>query len=230
MLFYYPCLLVNARKMNTQILDTVEFSKKPRLYRALLLCGVLSSVYYILLNVFVPFGFDGYSHLEHTVSELSAIDAPTRPMWVSLATLYVMLFAAFGWGVFKLSKGSRSLRITGILILVYSAFNFYWPPMHLRGDEKSLTDVLHIAWASITILMMMVLMGFGAAALGSTFRKYTIITFVLFMAFGILTGIESPNIAANLPTPWIGLWERINIGLFMLWIIVFSIEIRRQLR
>lgn len=32
----------------------------------------------------------------------------------------------------------------------------------------------------------------------------------------------------NLPTPFIGIWERINIGAFMLWIIVLSVLLLRR--
>jgi hypothetical protein len=26
----------------------------------------------------------------------------------------------------------------------------------------------------------------------------------------------------NLPTPWIGLWERINISVFLMWVVVLA--------
>lgn len=100
--------------------------------------------------------------------------------------------------------------------------------MHLRGNEPTLTDTLHIAWAIITIILMMLIMGFGAAALGKWFRVYTIITFVVFIVFGILIGTEAPGIPENLPTPYIGIWERINIGAFMLWVIAWAIILLRK--
>src|SRR5688572_10236471 len=61
----------------------------------------------------------------------------------------------------------------------------------------------------------------------SSFKKtfpdiYIIITFVIFLTFGILTSMEAPGIPQNLPTPRIGIWERINIGAFMLWVSVFA--------
>ena len=34
--------------------------------------------------------------------------------------------------------------------------------------------------------------GFGAAALGRSFRLYTVGTFIVFIAFGILIGTEAP--------------------------------------
>ena len=79
--------------------------------KSLLICGILSSLLYVLMNIFVPMGFEGYSIPSQTVSELSAIDAPTRTLWVWLAILYILLFAAFGWGVGKSAEGNRSLRI-----------------------------------------------------------------------------------------------------------------------
>ena len=98
--------------------------------------------------------------------------------------------------------------------------------MHQRevigAGGGTLTDTLHIAFAIITVLFMMILMGFGAAALDKRFRLFTIVTFIIFMIFGALSGMESPGINANLPTPHLGIWERVNIGAFMLWVIVFA--------
>jgi len=191
----------------------------------LLICGILSSLLYALMNIFVPLLFDGYNIPSQTVSELSAINAPTRTLWVFLAIVYILLFAAFGWGVWKSANGNRSLRIVATLIMVYAIINVYWPPMHLRGNEPTLTDTLHIVWAMVTITMMMLIMGFGAAALGKPFRLYTIATFIVFLTFGVLIGIEAPGIPKNLPTPRIGIWERFNIGAYMLWVIMFAIAL-----
>jgi Protein of unknown function (DUF998) len=193
----------------------------------LLICGVLSSLFYVAMNVFIPLLFDGYSIRSHTVSELSAIGAPTRQIWVPLAFVYMLLFAAFGFGVVKTSNGNRHLRTLAIIIFAYCIWNFYWPPMHQRGIEPSLTDTPHIVWASVTVIMMMLMMGFGAAALGTKFRVYTIATMILLMGFGFMTSLDAPKIPLNLPTPLLGIWERILIALFMLWVIVLSTTLLR---
>ena len=150
-------------------------------------------------------------------------------MGVSCDCLHIA-FAAFGWGVWKSANGNRSLRIVATLIMVYAIINVYWPPMHLRGNEPTLTDTLHIVWAMVTLLLMMLIMGFGAASLGKSFRLYTIATFIVFITFGILIGTEAPGIPKNLPTPHIGTWERINIGAFMLWVMVFAMALLRRRR
>ena len=166
--------------------------------------------------------YEGYSIASYTVSELSAINAPTRILWVLLVIPYPILTAAFGWGVLQTGGANRSLTLVGYLLVIYSVFNLYWPPMHMRGNEPALTDTLHIVWAIITNIFMWLFMGFGAAALDKRFLRYTIASIALHIVFGVLTSLEAPNIPINGPTPMIGIWERINIFIFMLWMIVFA--------
>jgi len=200
--------------------------------RILLACGVLSSVYYALLNVFVPLQWPEYSSLDQTVSELSAIGAPTRALWVGAVIPYILLFAAFGWGVIRSGAGNRNLRVVGALIVAYAAFNLYWPPMHLRetlaGTGPTLTDTLHLVWAGVTVLLFISIMGFGATALGKRFRLFTIASLSVLLFFGILTAIAAPDVQANLPTPWAGVYERINIGVFLCWIVVLATVLLRK--
>ncbi|HSF88065.1 MAG TPA: DUF998 domain-containing protein, partial [Saprospiraceae bacterium] len=198
----------------------------------LLICGVLSSLWYVMINVVVALRYEGYSVASLTVSELSAIGAPTRVIWVVLATFYLLLLLAFGWGVLTSANGHRHLRIAGSLIIGYCIMNFYWPPMHQReviaAGGSTMTDTLHISWAVMTLVFNMLVMGYGAAALGGRFRIYTMATWIVFIVFGILTFMESPGIEANLPTPHLGLWERINMGAFLLWIMVFAILLLKR--
>lgn len=201
--------------------------------RALLSCGIFSSLWYVGINILVPMHYEGYSAVTMTVSELSAIGAPTRILWVLLAMPYLLLLMAFGWGIHISSGENRKLRIAGSLIIVYCILNFYWPPMHQReviaAGGGTLTDTLHIVWAIITLMFNMLLMGFGALALGKRFCLYTIVTWVIFIIFGVLTFIESRGIEANLPTPHLGLWERINMGAFLLWVILFAIALLQMI-
>jgi hypothetical protein len=86
---------------------------------------------------------------------------------------------------------------------------------------------MHIVFAMATVPLMLLAIGFGAAAFGKRFRLYSIATIALLVVFGALTGMESPRIAANLPTPWGGAWERINIGVFLLWVLALAIALLR---
>lgn len=196
--------------------------------KALLFCGILSSLWYVAINIYVPLHYDHYSLATFTVSELSAIGAPTRTLWVMLVLVYPILFTAFGWGVLQTAAGIRPLRILGILVIAYCIFNVYWPPMHMRGNPPTLTDTLHIVWASVTVLLMMTMMVFGALASEIRFRIYTILSIALQMVFGFLTALEAPNIPTNGATPFIGIYERINIGIFMLWIVTLALVLLQR--
>ena len=192
----------------------------------LLICGILSSLLYVAMNVFVPMQWEGYSPASQTVSELSAIGAPTRPLWVPLGVAYTLLVAAFGWGVWASARQNRPLRVVGGVMVAYGVIGLAWPPMHLRevlaAGGGTLTDTMHIVFAMVTVFLMLLAMGFGAAAFGKRFRLYSIATMVILFAFGALTGLDAPSIQANLPTPWVGVWERINIGVFLLWVVVLA--------
>lgn len=198
--------------------------------KALLACGILSSLLYVAMNVFVAMQWDEYSSTSQTVSELSAIGAPTRRLWVSLGIVYTSLVAAFGWGV-RLSAGrNRPLRLVAGLLIAYGVIGLFWPlaPMHLRGAAVTLTDTMHIVFTMVTLLLMLLAMGCGAAAFGPRFRLYSVATIVALMACGAMMGPDVPKIAANLPTPWIGVWERVNIGVFLLWVVALAVALLRS--
>ena len=61
-----------------------------------------------------------------------------------------------------------------------------------------------------------------ATAFGKRFRLYSVSSIVVLLAFGALTFWEAPRLQTNLPTPGIGLWERINISVFVLWVVVLA--------
>jgi len=202
--------------------------------RALLLCGVLSSLLYVAMNVIVPARWPAYSSVSQTVSELSAIGAPTRSLWAPLAYLYTALVAAFAWGVWRSADGSRPLRIVGALLGVYAALGLLWPlaPMHQRAvlaaGGGTMSDTMHLALGGVTVLLMLMTIGFGAAAFGRVFRVYSIATIVVLLVFGLLTAVGAPAVSANQPTPLIGVWERINISVFLLWVVIVAMNLPRD--
>src|SRR6187549_4119590 len=199
--------------------------------RLLLFCGIAASLLYIAMNIFIPSLDKRYNWVTQTVSELSAVDAPTRPLWFPLGIVYTLLIAAFGWGVFRSADGKRSLRIVGVLLIINGLIGLTWSPMHQRevlaAGGGTFTDTWHLVMATVTVLLMFLSIGFGAAAFGKGFRFYSIATIIVFIVFGVLTFVEAPNVDKNLPTPYIGLWERINIAAFMAWLLVFSINLLR---
>lgn len=200
--------------------------------RFFLYCGIVAPLLYITMNIVFPFLDKEYDWVTQTVSELSAVDAPTRSAWVPLGILFTLMVAAFGWGILRSAGVNRYLRITGIMIILYGVLGLAWSPMHQRevlaAGGGTFTDIWHIVMSGITVVLMFLSIGFGAASLGKGFRLYSIATIIVFLVFGILTSSEAPDIDKNLPTPFIGIWERINIATFMIWLLVLATILLRN--
>jgi len=202
--------------------------------KVLLVCGILSALLYVGTDILAAMRWEGYSYVSQTVSELIAIDAPTRPLVVPLFTTYAILVYAFAVGVWQSAGPKRALRVTAVgmagkEILGLAVTLFF--PIHLRGVEGTLSDIMHGILTGVGVLLFMFpAMGFGAAAFGKRFRLYSIVTILIFLVCGTLAGLDGPRVAANLPTPWMGVWERINIFGYMLWVVVLAISLLRAQR
>jgi hypothetical protein len=200
--------------------------------KALLVCGVASSLLYALMIWGIR--YDGYDPISQVPSELTAIGAPTRALWVRLGWIYTVLVTAFGIGVWKSAGGNRAVRIVGGLILAYASLGILWPfaAMHQRevlaAGGGTLSDTLHVLLGAVTVFLMFLAIGFGASAFGKPFRLYSIATTVGLLTFGVLTFFDAPRLEANQPTPWIGLWERINITVFLLWVVMLGAVLWRS--
>lgn len=197
----------------------------------LLVCGILSSLLYVGADIFAAMSWHSYSYTSQSISELFAIGSPTR--WIFALVPYSPLVIAFGIGVSWSAGRNRALRMTGILLVAYgiaSHVGSYFP-MHQRGATGSLTDHMHILVTVILVLLIFLFVGFGAMSAGKWFRVYSVATILILLVFGALAGLQGPRIAANLPTPWLGLTERVNVYSAMLWVLVLGVALlRRQTR
>jgi hypothetical protein len=193
--------------------------------KALLICGIVSSVQYALMIWTIR--YEGYNPISQVPSELTAIGAPTQGLWTKLGWIYTVLVTAFGIAVWK-SAENRAVHMVGGLILAHASLGFLWPfaAMHQRevlaAGGGTPSDTLHQVLAAVTVFLMFLAIGFGASAFDRPFRRYSIATIVVLLTFGGLTFLEAPRLQANLPTPWIGLFERINISAFLLWVVVLA--------
>ena len=200
--------------------------------KILLTCGILAMLWYIVVNIIIPPLYPGYEIRSQTVSELSAIDAPTQALWFWLCLPYTPLFIAFGFGIWLSANGNRKLQIVAATIIFDAILGLFWPPMNRRevlaAGGGTISDTLHLVWAFIHLALMLLMIGVGAAAFDRSFRLFSATIVLIFIVFGILTTMESDELAANLPTPYLGIWERINMAAYMLWVVVFAIKLLKR--
>jgi hypothetical protein len=203
--------------------------------RILLACGIAFAVLWIGMDITASVLYDGYSYRDQTVSELSAIDAPTRPFWFALGTLWSLLVIAFAVGVWQSAGATRALRIVAGLLIAYAVITLAVGPfssMHQRevlaAGGATLSDTLHLIVTAIGVFTFLLEIGFAATAFGTWFRLYSIATMLVMLAFGVITSVYAPQVQANEPTPWVGVYERINAYGYMLWIGVLAVRLWRK--
>lgn len=201
--------------------------------RVLLVCGVILFGLYIAMDVIASLRYDGYSYRDQTISELSAVDAPTRGMWMALSVVYQALAFAFAFGVLMVAGRRQLVRFSGWLLLAGAVVGLLWwfAPMHQRdvlaADGGDWHDTMHLAVGGISSLVFFAVIGVGMFAFGRRFRWYSIATIVAMLVFGMLMNMDVPKVGANEPTPWLGIWERIAIEGAMLWQAVFAAMLLR---
>jgi hypothetical protein len=89
-------------------------------------------------------------------------------------------------------------------------------------------DTMHLALGGTSTLLFFATMAAGAKAFGRGFLGFTLLTVAVVLVAGALTGIESPGVGNDEPTPWLGVWERIAVEGSMLWQAVFAGVLLRQ--
>lgn len=202
----------------------------------LLGCGVLyASSYAIGNDVVAASRYHGYSRTSQAVSELSATGAPTRTFLTMMLLVWTALMIAFGAGVVRSAPGVRSLHVTGGILIAFGVSGVAWLafPMTTRDEmvqgTTATNDVGHIALSGVTVVFIVAQLFFGSRAFGTRFRRYSAVAGLTVLVFGALTAMKSSKIAADEPTPMLGVFERIDIGAWLLWLAVFAIACIRRL-
>ena len=196
--------------------------------RLLLGCGIVSSLLYVAANMLGARRWREYSPSSQTVSELSAIEAPSRPPVVRLLAAHGALVIPFGVGVIESAGRTRALRVTGVMLVGLGASDLAAPffPMHRREalarGEGSGTDTMHIAVTGVNSLLILLAIGWASTAFGQGFRRYSVATMLTLVVTGGLTATQARKLEADLPTPWAGVTERISIGGYLLWQVVLA--------
>jgi len=199
------------------------------LRKILLACGILSSLLYVGIDTLAAIHYGGYhSYASQAISELGARGAPTKQLVDPLFLAYDILIIAFGVGVWASANRKRALQLIGGLMIGIGAVGLVTPPMNLRGSGDISGDMPHILLTGVTVLLILAAIASGASLYGKRWRAYSFATVLTLLVSGGLTGLAATRLAAQQPTPWLGLAERINIGAYLLWVLVLAITLWRE--
>jgi hypothetical protein len=201
----------------------------------LLLCGAAAALIYVAADTLAASRYDGYSYADQTISELSAIDAPTRSLWLPFGELYSALTIAFALGIGLVSGGRRTLQVIAGSVFAVGVLGLVaWPfaPMHQRevlaAGGGTATDTFHLILGGVDSFLFLVCIALGAGTFGRGFRWYSIATIVALMACGAYTASQGSNVSSDEATPFAGIAERVAVFGSMTWLAVFGICLWRR--
>jgi hypothetical protein len=196
-----------------------------RLRKILLICGILASLLFVGTDVLAGTLYAGYSFTSRSISELSAVGAPTRSLVFPLNLMYNALLIAFGLGIWGSSR-KRAMRVTAGLLLGNAVIGFIvviFFPMHL-GETVS---AMHLILMAVSVLFFqMLIIVFGAVAFRNWFRFYSIGTLLAFIALTIFGLFVAPQVISGPPQS--GLQERVMAYGCLLWQAMLSAVLLRS--
>ena len=200
---------------------------KSVLLAILLTCGALSSVIYVITDVVGAISYPGYNYAAQAISEMSAVGAPTTELLAPYYRIFSILFVAFAVGVWRAGTRDHALRWSAAFMfavaVVGTGFSLF--PMNMRGVERTFSDTMHLLVAAVTMSLLSGAILSGSRAFDRSFRTYSQSTVAIMLAFFVLTLSDAPRVAANAPTPFMGITERICMAAWLLWIFVFSLKL-----
>jgi hypothetical protein len=197
------------------------------LRKSLIYCGIVAPVLYIITAIVGAALRNDYSHIVNAISELISNGAPNKAILDVVFNIYNALLLAFGIGAYSVMKNlPRICRVAIGILIAIQVLSFSWGffPMDPMGAEATFAGTMHNVLGGIVALatiIMPLLMGLGLRRV-DRFQKYAVYSFISSMIIFVsgLTGV----ILAGQGIHLFGLFERITIGSYEVWIFVTALR------
>ncbi len=213
-------------------LDTKPPTMRSRVVTQLLMCGLAVAAVQIVADIVAAAVYSGYSYRDQSVSELSAIGAPTRGLLTLTGLVFGALVCAFAVGVWKVAPHRSALRVSAVLLIVFAVDGFVWSffPMQQRGSEMAATDVMHLVFVVVQVVTILAFIIVGSGADGPGFRAFSVVLAGAILAAGAAAGSQASTIGEGGVTPWIGILERVSFYGPSIWIVGLAVVLLQTSR
>ena len=194
-----------------------------------LVAGVLAPLTYAAAVVLGGWLTPGYSHLAEPVSALIMENAPAAAALDPIFTVYNALMVVFAVALGRAFRGSGvALRVIAPALLALTGLTgilmgFY--PMDAIGDPLTYGGRVHIWLAGIAsaasmLTVLLVALPLRRHPAWRRFAGYSLISFIVIFFSGAFAALAAARLS-----PVMGLWERVTIGAFLLWVLVLALRL-----
>lgn len=199
--------------------------------------GIIAPISYIIIVILGGAITTGYSHAVQAISELTATGSEHKPLLDILFSAYNIMLMGFGVGFLQYVNSKPTPRPPGkagswclILIGVLGLSTNLFFPMDPRGASPTMIGSIHLALAgllSLGTISTTLLIGVWFTKQPDN-NRYGTISFIACAVIVITGGLAAA--AAASASPIMGIFQRMTIGTFMLWILVLGIRLTRSLQ
>jgi len=201
--------------------------------KILLYCGIAAPILYGITVIVGAAVRPDYSHIVNAISELLSNGAPNKAILDVIFNIYNALLLAFAIGGYiTLKNAHRLCRIAMGIFIGIQILSFSWGffPMDPIGAETTFAGTMHNVLGGVVALatiLMPLLMGLGLRQ-SKDFHGYAIYSWIssgIIFVSG-LTGV----ILSGQGFQVFGLFERITIGTYEIWIFLTALNMLKILR
>ena len=189
--------------------------------------GILGPIVFLLNDIIGSIITQGYNPIINAVSELTQAGSEYICLLGSLFFISAIMLSVFGIGVVThyMCRNSELLLLGGIFIIflgLFSALSGTIFPMDPFNAETTFAGRMHIILTGLNIILIvlaipMIGIGFYRTHQWKSFRLYSIISVLIMLVFGASTAVLMTN-----DIKLLGLFERITIYSYQLWIFVLA--------
>jgi hypothetical protein len=197
----------------------------------LFICGIIAPFFFFGIDMLAGSLWTGYNFVSQSLSDLSAVGAPTRPLVMVLQLVFDMLMIAFGIGVWKKGGHNRALRVSGAAIIGNAAISSIvraFVPWYLGKPASEPANTLNTVIMFFGMVAFLLAMISGGAAFHDWFRAYSFGTLLAYLGLCLLSLIVLSAIPAMQGTPTIGIQERTMVYGFLVWIALLALTFLRK--
>lgn len=188
--------------------------KKRTLIQWLGLLGVISLLSYTAAVIFSPLAYPDYNWMAQAVSDLSAVNAPSKMLWNQISSLYGVcgMISIMMVCVFIQGKLNKLLRIGIYMFAVMnwvSSIGYSMFPLSDSGNAGTFQDIMHIYVVTVLVVVLSIASLVVIMIGGYRDKKYKSLavwaTFALLLMFA---GAIGTNIV---PREYFGIPERFSV-------------------
>ena len=187
---------------------------KKTLINYLGLLGIISLLSYTVAVVFAPLAYPGYDWMSQAVSDLSAVDAPSRTLWNQLSSLYGVcgMISIMMVCVAVQGKTNRILR-TGIYLFAgmnwISQVGYTMFPLTTSGTPDSFQDKMHVYVVTAGVVIFSIVSLITISVGGWREKQYRSLAIWAMAALGfMMLGAIGTNVV---PKEYFGIPERFSV-------------------